>query len=338
MQSANFHKVRDHWESVSKMQTNVIIAPGFKSSTKRSVVYDRIHRGACDVTQNSRYIQHSGTLSQNHVHEENTDEIILPTSNETVQSPNQLDDNAFDEISTQEIVKGEFTGETYIDEYGDSSSACEHKDENKNTVSMHANGNEDENQIGNLKILIPGEKLQYIYFSDDENSISISTVGTTASVSADDQSIQTEILSVDDENSISISTVGTTASVSTDGQSIQTEILSVDEQDIEDSCKSKIPTSKDTNNLNHINERTPSVMNPHPKIKFPHGSPHMLNISSVVSHETASPLPDRSCIKKTGFILSRLSVRSMLMKKWHQTFWVQYGVANFLIFRKKRGL
>mmetsp|Transcript_33468 Transcript_33468/g.49232 ORF Transcript_33468/g.49232 Transcript_33468/m.49232 type:complete len:265 (+) Transcript_33468:66-860(+) len=49
--------------------------------------------------------------------------------------------------------------------------------------------------------------------------------------------------------------------------------------------------------------------------------------------DNASPLPNADDILACGFVLARLSVRTIMMKKWKQTYWVQYGPTSLLIFR-----
>lgn len=49
----------------------------------------------------------------------------------------------------------------------------------------------------------------------------------------------------------------------------------------------------------------------------------------------ASPLPMPELIRATGSILTRTSLRSLVMKKWHPSYWMQYGSHELLIFRSK---
>jgi len=49
----------------------------------------------------------------------------------------------------------------------------------------------------------------------------------------------------------------------------------------------------------------------------------------------ASPLPRADMVKKTGYVLSRISFRTIVMKKWKQSFWVQYGPHTMLWFRSQ---
>jgi hypothetical protein len=49
----------------------------------------------------------------------------------------------------------------------------------------------------------------------------------------------------------------------------------------------------------------------------------------------ASPLPKAELVRKRGFALSRISFRTIVMKKWKQTYWVQYGPHTMLWFRSQ---
>lgn len=49
----------------------------------------------------------------------------------------------------------------------------------------------------------------------------------------------------------------------------------------------------------------------------------------------ASPLPDATPILASGTILTRSSLRSLVMKKWHKSHWVRYGPCALLVFRSK---
>lgn len=48
-----------------------------------------------------------------------------------------------------------------------------------------------------------------------------------------------------------------------------------------------------------------------------------------------APLPKGELVTKSGYILSRISFRTILMKKWKQTYWVQYGRHTMLWFRSE---
>lgn len=46
-----------------------------------------------------------------------------------------------------------------------------------------------------------------------------------------------------------------------------------------------------------------------------------------------SPLPRPSLVVHSGYVLSRISFRTVLLRKWKQTFWIQYGPTQLLFFR-----
>lgn len=46
-----------------------------------------------------------------------------------------------------------------------------------------------------------------------------------------------------------------------------------------------------------------------------------------------SPLPQHSLVLHSGYVLSRISFRTVLLRKWKQTFWIQYGPTQLLFFR-----
>jgi hypothetical protein len=46
-----------------------------------------------------------------------------------------------------------------------------------------------------------------------------------------------------------------------------------------------------------------------------------------------SPLPRPSLVLHAGYVLSRISFRTVLLRKWKQTFWIQYGPTQLLFFR-----
>lgn len=49
----------------------------------------------------------------------------------------------------------------------------------------------------------------------------------------------------------------------------------------------------------------------------------------------SAPLPRAEMVLKKGFVLSRISFRTIVMKKWKQSFWVQYGPHTMLWFRSE---
>ena len=54
-----------------------------------------------------------------------------------------------------------------------------------------------------------------------------------------------------------------------------------------------------------------------------------MNSAPVMS----SPLPKYELVHHAGYVLSRISFRTVLMRKWKQTFWIQYGPCQLLFFR-----
>ena len=62
-------------------------------------------------------------------------------------------------------------------------------------------------------------------------------------------------------------------------------------------------------------------------------NPYSQEIARKAAPYGASPLPKAELVKKTGYILSRISFRTIVMKKWKQSFWVQYGSHTMLWFR-----
>jgi hypothetical protein len=49
----------------------------------------------------------------------------------------------------------------------------------------------------------------------------------------------------------------------------------------------------------------------------------------------ASPLPKADLVRKSGYVLSRISFRTIVWKKWKQSYWVQYGSHTMLWFRSQ---
>eukprot|EP00934_Nitzschia_sp_Nitz4_P008154 Nitzschia sp. Nitz4//scaffold413_size9536//4757//6986//NITZ4_009096-RA/size9536-augustus-gene-0.19-mRNA-1//-1//CDS//3329551340//8144//frame0 len=58
-------------------------------------------------------------------------------------------------------------------------------------------------------------------------------------------------------------------------------------------------------------------------------------ISAREAPPSASSLPKAELVKKRGFVLSRISFRTIVMKKWKQSYWVQYGSHTMLWFRSQ---
>ena len=55
--------------------------------------------------------------------------------------------------------------------------------------------------------------------------------------------------------------------------------------------------------------------------------------ATLASGKMSSPLPNPNLVVHAGYVLSRISFRTVLMRKWKQTFWVQYGPTQLLFFR-----
>mmetsp|Transcript_40173 Transcript_40173/g.121085 ORF Transcript_40173/g.121085 Transcript_40173/m.121085 type:complete len:279 (+) Transcript_40173:1066-1902(+) len=51
--------------------------------------------------------------------------------------------------------------------------------------------------------------------------------------------------------------------------------------------------------------------------------------------EGASALPDSDKVGDSGSVFSRSSLRAIVMKKWHNSFWAKYGDASLIVFRSK---
>lgn len=49
----------------------------------------------------------------------------------------------------------------------------------------------------------------------------------------------------------------------------------------------------------------------------------------------ASPLPNTSLIGPVGFILTRISFRTLLLKRWKQSYWAKWGPTSLLLFRSQ---
>jgi hypothetical protein len=63
---------------------------------------------------------------------------------------------------------------------------------------------------------------------------------------------------------------------------------------------------------------------------------HMNKYSGILAGQAppnAAPLPQGEKVLKSGYVLSRISFRTILLKKWKQTYWVQYGPHTMLWFR-----
>jgi len=54
---------------------------------------------------------------------------------------------------------------------------------------------------------------------------------------------------------------------------------------------------------------------------------------AATAPSNAAPLPNSAKVVKSGFVLARISFRTILLKKWKQSYWVQYGDHTMLWFR-----
>jgi len=70
-------------------------------------------------------------------------------------------------------------------------------------------------------------------------------------------------------------------------------------------------------------------------VPVPNRNPYALEIARRSAPAGASPLPKAELVKKKGYVLSRISFRTIVMKKWKQSFWVQYGSHTMLWFRNE---
>jgi hypothetical protein len=69
-----------------------------------------------------------------------------------------------------------------------------------------------------------------------------------------------------------------------------------------------------------------------PKPPAVHGLSQALALSAHAP-PGASRLPNFDEVSHSGYVLSRISFRTILIKKWKQTFWVTYGKSQVLFFR-----
>eukprot|EP00537_Pseudo-nitzschia_pungens_P002222 CAMPEP_0172363498 /NCGR_PEP_ID=MMETSP1060-20121228/6845_1 /TAXON_ID=37318 /ORGANISM="Pseudo-nitzschia pungens, Strain cf. cingulata" /LENGTH=682 /DNA_ID=CAMNT_0013086249 /DNA_START=262 /DNA_END=2310 /DNA_ORIENTATION=- len=64
-------------------------------------------------------------------------------------------------------------------------------------------------------------------------------------------------------------------------------------------------------------------------------NPYSNMLSQQVAGSNCSSLPKVELVGKRGFVLSRISFRTIVMKKWKQSFWIQYGGHTMLWFRSQ---
>jgi len=77
-------------------------------------------------------------------------------------------------------------------------------------------------------------------------------------------------------------------------------------------------------------DRNPDVAPPPPPTPGRHHAEYLSNNSAP---SMSSPLPKYELVHHSGYVLSRISFRTVLLRKWKQTFWIQYGPTQLLFFR-----
>jgi hypothetical protein len=84
----------------------------------------------------------------------------------------------------------------------------------------------------------------------------------------------------------------------------------------------------------------PAATSPNPRVKTEEATIEEKALHNPVRNELArlappgaSPLPKAELVRKRGYVMSRISFRTIIMKKWKQSYWVQYGPHTMLWFR-----
>jgi hypothetical protein len=77
-------------------------------------------------------------------------------------------------------------------------------------------------------------------------------------------------------------------------------------------------------------DRNPDIAPPPPVTP---GRRHAEYLAENSASHLSSPLPRQELVHHSGYVLSRISFRTVLMRKWKQTFWIQYGPTQLLFFR-----
>lgn len=77
-------------------------------------------------------------------------------------------------------------------------------------------------------------------------------------------------------------------------------------------------------------DRNPNIAPPPPMTPGRHHAEYLAQNST---NGLSSPLPRPELVHHSGYVLSRISFRTVLMRKWKQTFWIQYGPTQLLFFR-----
>ena len=102
-----------------------------------------------------------------------------------------------------------------------------------------------------------------------------------------------------------------------------------------DSIKKKKKSSKSRNSSGSSGQhnswdRNPDIAPPPPPTPGRYQAVYLAQNSAPV---IASPLPRYELVHHSGYVLSRISFRTVLLRKWKQTFWIQYGPTLLLFFR-----
>jgi len=77
-------------------------------------------------------------------------------------------------------------------------------------------------------------------------------------------------------------------------------------------------------------DRNPDIA---PPPRLTPGRRHSEYLAANSAPVLSSPLPKPELVHHSGYVLSRISFRTVLMRKWKQTFWIQYGPTQLLFFR-----
>jgi len=72
-----------------------------------------------------------------------------------------------------------------------------------------------------------------------------------------------------------------------------------------------------------------------PPPERPIGKDYTLSAFNAEVELSPKPPPDWDLIKHSGFILARISMRTLVMKKWKQIFWIAYGDHTLLFFKTR---
>ena len=95
-------------------------------------------------------------------------------------------------------------------------------------------------------------------------------------------------------------------------------------------------TSLGNHSASGQNAQVPPILND-TTIAPPPPKPHVLNSPQFSQYQNSSggSVPNFDLVKHSGDILARLSLKSMLTKKWRQAYWIAYGYHQILFFRSR---